>query len=66
MYITAALKGECGFKGCTFTHQENMVVDFIAERAVGLLYKFIKDPNIADAQVDYIEITLHLLILAIK
>ena len=48
--VTATLKGGCGFKGCTFPHEDNMVTDVMAETAVRLLDKLIKDPTIADAQ----------------
>ena len=50
MCVTATLKGGCGFKGCTFPHEDNMVTDVMAETAVRLLDKLIKDPTIADAQ----------------
>ena len=46
MCVTAELKGECGFKGCTFTHEDNMVTDVMSEMAVNLLDKFIKNPTI--------------------
>ena len=50
MCVTAVLKVWCGFKGYTFTHQDNMVTDVMAEASAILLDKFIKDPTIIDAQ----------------
>ena len=34
MFITAMLKGDCGFKGCNFPHEDNMVTDVMSEMEV--------------------------------